>query len=66
MHISFNVTISTAENSHAFFESEPYRNHGDKKDYKNVENLKVNIIDHWKSAEKDRQVKILKDHYESI
>ena len=45
LHISFNVTISTAENSHAFFESEPYRNHGDKKDYKNVENLKVNIIE---------------------
>ena len=45
LHISFKVTISTAENSHAFFESEPYRNHGDKKDYKNVENLKVNIIE---------------------
>ena len=45
LRISFNVTISTAESSHAFFESEPYRNHGDKKDYKNVENLKVNIIE---------------------
>jgi len=38
LYISFNVTISTAESSHAFFESEPYRNHGD------VENLKVDAI----------------------